>query len=66
MDGEGRTGEMRQGINQLWLALGPGCEVLGLRTVAAALGVLAGNRTLLRAQYTDPEVLALCVHRKVV
>jgi hypothetical protein len=47
MNGVERTGEMRQGINQLRLILRPGCEVLRLSTVTTTLGVLAGKRTLL-------------------
>ena len=60
-------GNVRELINLVdrFTALFPGQEI-GLRTVPAALGVLAGNRTLLRAQYTDPEVLALRVNRQVV
>ena len=41
MNGIGRTGEIRQGIDQLRLTLRPACEVLGLRPVTTALGVLA-------------------------
>ena len=47
MNGVGRTGEMRQGIDQLRLTLRPSCEVLGLRAVTTALGVLTGERALL-------------------
>ena len=43
----GRTGEMRQGINQLRLTLRPSRKVLGLRAVTTALGVLTGERALL-------------------
>ena len=47
MNGIGRAGEMRQGIDQLGLTLRPSLKVLGLRAVTAALRILAGERTLL-------------------
>ena len=47
MNGVDRTGEMRQSIDQLGLTLRPSRKVLGLRTVAAALCILAGERALL-------------------
>ena len=47
MNAMSRTGEMRQGIDQLGLTLRPSREVLGLRAVTTALGVLTGERALL-------------------
>jgi hypothetical protein len=45
--GVGRTGEMRQGIDQLGLTLRPGCEMFGFCFMTTALSVLTGKRFLI-------------------
>jgi hypothetical protein len=42
----GRTGEVRQSIDQLGLTLRPGCKVLGFYSMTTALSVLTGERLL--------------------